>query len=156
MDSNHRRHCQQIYSLSPLATREFPHINLCRLLRWSWWTDSNPRPADYKSAALPTELHQHLTGSIIIANAGAFVNSFFSKSHFFFMLLFSPPDSSMARRRYRRCRAYALFHVHLDTSVFICSVHGITVRGKAFKRLRRGVPIVVIPDAYYRRVRTDG
>ena len=27
--------------------------------RWSWWTDSNPRPADYKSAALPTELHQH-------------------------------------------------------------------------------------------------
>ena len=29
---------------------------------WSWWTDSNPRPADYKSAALPTELHQHLTG----------------------------------------------------------------------------------------------
>ena len=28
VDSNHRRHCQQIYSLSPLATREFPHINL--------------------------------------------------------------------------------------------------------------------------------
>lgn len=25
----------------------------------SWWTDSNPRPADYKSAALPAELHQH-------------------------------------------------------------------------------------------------
>ena len=28
------------------------------LERWSWWTDSNPRPADYKSAALPAELHQ--------------------------------------------------------------------------------------------------
>ena len=27
-------------------------------MKWSWWTDSNPRPADYKSAALPTELHQ--------------------------------------------------------------------------------------------------
>ena len=27
---------------------------------WSWWTGSNPRPADYKSAALPTELHQHI------------------------------------------------------------------------------------------------
>ena len=27
-------------------------------IKWSWWTDSNPRPADYKSAALPTELHQ--------------------------------------------------------------------------------------------------
>ena len=44
---------QQIYSLPPLATRELLHMNL-----WSWWTDSNPRPADYKSAALPTELHQ--------------------------------------------------------------------------------------------------
>ena len=28
---------------------------------WSWWTDSNPRPADYKSAALPAELHQHVS-----------------------------------------------------------------------------------------------
>ena len=27
---------------------------------WSWWTDSNPRPADYKSAALPAELHQRI------------------------------------------------------------------------------------------------
>ncbi len=27
VDSNHRRHSQQIYSLSPLATREIPHIN---------------------------------------------------------------------------------------------------------------------------------
>ena len=26
VDSNHRRHRQQIYSLSPLATREIPHI----------------------------------------------------------------------------------------------------------------------------------
>ena len=31
VDSNHRRHCQQIYSLSPLATREFPHIQLRRV-----------------------------------------------------------------------------------------------------------------------------
>jgi len=30
---------------------------------WSWWTDLNPRPADYKSAALPTELHQRNGGS---------------------------------------------------------------------------------------------
>ena len=30
VDSNHRRHRQQIYSLSPLATREFPHMNLSR------------------------------------------------------------------------------------------------------------------------------
>ena len=25
---------------------------------WSWWTESNPRPTDYKSVALPAELHQ--------------------------------------------------------------------------------------------------
>ena len=31
VDSNHRRHCQQIYSLSPLATREFPHMQLPNL-----------------------------------------------------------------------------------------------------------------------------
>ena len=29
VDSNHRRHCQQIYSLSPLATRELLHIQSC-------------------------------------------------------------------------------------------------------------------------------
>ena len=27
---------------------------------WSWRTELNPRPADYKSAALPAELHQHI------------------------------------------------------------------------------------------------
>ena len=47
---------------------------------WSWWTDSNPRPADYKSAALPTELHQHLTGPIIIANTPYFVNKNFLRA----------------------------------------------------------------------------
>ena len=58
------------------------------MFNWSWWTDSNPRPADYKSAALPTELHQHLQGqqpsssrSDIIAEPPSFVNSFFH--HFF-------------------------------------------------------------------------
>ena len=29
--------------------------------KWSWREESNPRPADYKSAALPTELRQHLS-----------------------------------------------------------------------------------------------
>ena len=37
-----------------------PIILLCETKKWSWWTDLNPRPADYKSAALPTELHQRL------------------------------------------------------------------------------------------------
>ena len=26
---------------------------------WSWWPDSNRRPTDYESVALPAELHQH-------------------------------------------------------------------------------------------------
>ena len=56
VDSNHRSETQQIYSLPPLATRELLHMKL-----WSWWTDSNPRPADYKSAALPAELHQRVS-----------------------------------------------------------------------------------------------
>ena len=45
---------------------------------WSWWTDSNPRPADYKSAALPAELHQRFTSPVIIANQMSFVNNYFS------------------------------------------------------------------------------
>src|SRR5690606_31542630 len=70
---------RQIYSLIPLATREplpknrrhflaRPHS--CQLIflinsrsyttipneKWSWREELNPRPADYKSAALPTEL----------------------------------------------------------------------------------------------------
>ena len=51
---------QQIYSLPHLTALELSHVKL-----WSWWTDSNPRPADYKSAALPAELHQHLNARII-------------------------------------------------------------------------------------------
>ena len=63
VDSNHRRRCQQIYSLPPLATREHSHVHYSK--KWSWWTDSNPRPADYKSAALPTELHQRLNAWLL-------------------------------------------------------------------------------------------
>ena len=32
---------------------------------WSWWPDLNRRPADYESAALPTEPHQHNNNSIL-------------------------------------------------------------------------------------------
>ena len=52
MDSNHRSLRQQIYSLPPLASREFPIMELVMGLE--------PQPADYKSAALPIELHQQL------------------------------------------------------------------------------------------------
>ena len=57
-------------------------------LQWSWWTDLNPRPADYKSAALPTELHQRIQLSLLhslfnfeclysISHSSSFVNTFF-------------------------------------------------------------------------------
>ena len=35
-----------------------PHEN-----KWSWREELNPQPADYKSAALPIELHQHKNGA---------------------------------------------------------------------------------------------
>ena len=34
------------------------HLSTCPNLKKSWREASNPRPADYKSAALPTELRQ--------------------------------------------------------------------------------------------------
>ncbi len=69
VDSNHRSETQQIYSLPPLATREL--LQICTFMKevWSWWTDSNPRPADYKSAALPAELHQRFKGACPTASA---------------------------------------------------------------------------------------
>ena len=84
VDSNHRSHRRQIYSLFPLATRETSHIKLSFAQKvWSWWTDLNPRPADYKSAALPTELHQRLhpfiVTDIILAYQETDVNRFFDK-----------------------------------------------------------------------------
>ena len=89
VDSDHRSETQQIYSLPPLATRERSHdIKLLRK-NWSWWTDSNPRPADYKSAALPTELHQRVggvsfTAKLTISDESHFVNTFFQKKEIFF------------------------------------------------------------------------
>ena len=63
---------------------ESVHENIRHSRGWSWWTDSNPRPADYKSAALPTELHQHFQRSNIIAYKTRFV-----KQKFIFSRLFS-------------------------------------------------------------------
>src|SRR5512139_431214 len=40
---------------------------LCRLFDYNWWSwrwDSNPQPADYKSAALPIELRQQTVFSL--------------------------------------------------------------------------------------------
>ena len=76
-------------------------------LVWSWWTDLNPRPADYKSAALPTELHQRfrcfnkrfcfvfvslVDCSYIIPHRVSNVNTFFKKIYIFSKNTFSPDN----------------------------------------------------------------
>ena len=43
-----------------------PYLIELLVKKWSWWTDSNPRPADYKSAALPAELYQHLSNEQVV------------------------------------------------------------------------------------------
>ena len=87
VDSNHRSETQQIYSLPPLATRELLHMKF-----WSWWTDSNPRPADYKSAALPTELHQHVGRNWrVLPNSKGYYSREFSPCQSFFKNFLAPP-----------------------------------------------------------------
>ena len=98
VDSNHRSETQQIYSLPPLATRELLHMKL-----WSWWTDSNPRPADYKSAALPAELHQQLKSAVqqqVLFYQKAYILSttFFKFFFFLFLPLIRPLRPSPLRR----------------------------------------------------------
>ena len=51
---------RQIYSLLPLATREpLRHFIISTHTRASRWPESNRQPTDYKSVALPFELHRH-------------------------------------------------------------------------------------------------
>ena len=72
MDSNHCRLSQRIYSPPPLATRALLRIlEQCQktfhtmLNCWSWWRESNPQPADYKSAALPLS-HTSILLSLLV------------------------------------------------------------------------------------------
>jgi hypothetical protein len=44
---------------SPLS-RQRVSLKMIARDKWSWLWDSNPQPADYKSAALPIELNQHM------------------------------------------------------------------------------------------------
>ena len=52
---------EQIYSLSPLTTRPSALLEVFDIKKLSRRWDSNPRPTDYKSVALPTELLRHYT-----------------------------------------------------------------------------------------------
>jgi hypothetical protein len=46
--------------LSPPPAGQLYTTLAAELVLWSWRRDSNPRPSDYKSDALPTELRQQL------------------------------------------------------------------------------------------------
>ena len=87
-DSNLRRLRQQIYSLPHLTALVSPQIDPVKpdtehhsFKELSRWTDSNRRPADYKSAALPAELHRHLfkkdckSINFLIIKQGFFTNN---------------------------------------------------------------------------------
>ena len=53
------------HDATDLQSAPFGHSGILpyEVVWWSLWTDLNPRPADYKSAALPTELHQQINFS---------------------------------------------------------------------------------------------
>ena len=57
-----------------ISLKKKRHALACLFFFWSWLTDLNPRPADYKSAALPTELNQ-LTDLVILTQPTHFVNT---------------------------------------------------------------------------------
>ncbi len=75
-----------------------PIFNFCALLsaKWSWWTDLNPRPADYKSAALPTELHQQILSAYILYHEQAQMSTVFLIIFLFGFIRFILPKQSAA------------------------------------------------------------
>ena len=53
---------QQYQGFAGIKQKTPLHTNVNKgVFLWSWLTDLNPRPADYKSAALPTELNQRMS-----------------------------------------------------------------------------------------------
>ena len=125
MDSNHRSKCNRftVCPLWPLGNS--PKINL-----WSWWTDSNPRPADYKSAALPTELHQLIPAAatlISIPQLQKLVNTFLSDLHIF---LRSIRQLNYCTPIFLKCQAlnvflstYTIKHIYI--AHILCTIHAI-------------------------------
>ena len=63
--------------VEPGESRRNPKIKARKacLYFWSWQCDSNTRPADYESAALPTELCQLICNAVILTQLGLAVNT---------------------------------------------------------------------------------
>ena len=75
-----------IPAFCPQQMKKAPRISARSF--WSWWGDSNTWPADYESAALPTELHQHVT-----SDSGNHIIFFPNRQHHFLdcSIQYSPP-----------------------------------------------------------------
>ena len=84
VDSNHRRHSQQIYSLSPLATREIPHINLCVSLAFGAGRRTRtPDPLITNQLLYQLSYTSNLKSMGIISLIEPIVNIFFKNFSFF-------------------------------------------------------------------------
>ena len=88
----------------------------CRIK--SWWTDSNPRPADYKSAALPTELHQRIFAHSTVLDYYTIIITAcqeLSEINFFFRLI---PCQVLIYNITPSCFCQDFFHIFLFSTIF--------------------------------------
>jgi hypothetical protein len=65
-DSNLRSRPTTDLQSVPFGHSGIPPGKISTTIKWSWRWDSNPQPADYKSAALPVELRQQALCTIEI------------------------------------------------------------------------------------------
>jgi hypothetical protein len=72
---NNVKECPKLECLKNRAASARRRVNLfCfrNLFFWSWRRESNPRPSDYKSDALPTELRQQVEARPLGHNTSLF------------------------------------------------------------------------------------
>lgn len=74
-DSNLRSRPTTDLQSVPFSHSGIPPGKISTTIKWSWRWDSNPQPADYKSAALPVELRQQALCTIQILFYELFVGN---------------------------------------------------------------------------------
>ena len=85
--------------------------------KWSWWTDSNPRPADYKSAALPTELHQRSLLNYYITNIIA-CQVFFKNIFEIFVFEKFPVETIYWRKPFLVLNLYLYYEKRFENDIY--------------------------------------
>ena len=92
VDSNHRRHCQQIYSLSPLATREHPRVRFTQ--RGAGGRTRTPDLLITNQLLYRLSYTSAIPATAIIAKQQPFVNKNFRPAPIFFIQATVPALSS--------------------------------------------------------------